>query len=68
VRALEDLLALVARIDDRRRVIYAHAWREGSWDAVFDEVVAMEAELDALRAALGTVWARVYEIAGGRLP
>ena len=56
VRTIEDLLALLASIDDRRRVIRIHAWREGSWDAVYQESTAMRHELAQLKTELSAAW------------
>jgi len=66
VRNVEDLLAVLARIEDRRRVIRLHAWQRSSWDAIYDESVAMRVDLDDLRDYLGQVWQQVYtQVASG---
>jgi hypothetical protein len=56
VRSLETLLALLSCIEDRRRVIRTHAWREGSWQQVFEEATAMEDDLKSFRDMLSERW------------
>jgi uncharacterized protein (UPF0335 family) len=56
VRSLETLLALLSVIEDRRRVIRAHAWREGSWQQVFEEATAMGHDLKLFRDTLSERW------------
>jgi len=56
VRSLETLLALLSIIEDRRRVIRTHAWREGSWQQVFVEATAMEHDLKLFRDTLSERW------------
>ncbi len=56
VRSLETLLALLNGIEDRRRVIRVQAWREGSWQQVFEEVTKMESELRLFRETLSERW------------
>lgn len=60
VRALEDLLAMVARIDDRRKVIRAQSWHQGSFRAIYEEATAMSAELQQLGNELGLLWNDLY--------
>lgn len=60
VRALEDLLALVARIDDRRKVIRLHSWQSSSFGAIYDEATAMHDDLNELRECLGSAWEEIY--------
>lgn len=56
VQSLEELLALVQQVDDHRRVIRRQAWREGSWEQVFQEATAQGKALARLRAALSERW------------
>jgi hypothetical protein len=56
VRSLEDIQALLASVDARRKLIRTHAWREGSWDVVFAEATVMRDELEALRERLTECW------------
>jgi len=63
VHTLEDLLALVNQIDERRRVIRVQSWHEGSWRSVYVEATAMKNELAQLQDLLRDTWADVYQIA-----
>lgn len=65
VRRLEDLVALLASIDARRRLIRTHAWREGSWDVIFAEATAMRGELAVLRERLSACWEELVGEARG---
>lgn len=56
VRDLEDVLALVTYVDDHRRVIRAHAWRQGDFGAIFREATAMDNDIQRLREALSELW------------
>jgi hypothetical protein len=56
VRALEDVLALLAEVDDQRRVIRIQAWHEGSWERVYLEATAMRATLARMREILAARW------------
>jgi len=60
VRSLEDVLALLASVEDRRRVIRAHAWREGDWEAVYAEATAMREELGRLKRVLSERWEELF--------
>lgn len=56
VRCLEDLMALVDQCQDHARVLYKQGWHEGSWDAVYDEAVALRRKLDTLHHELADTW------------
>lgn len=56
VQSLEELLALVGQVEERRRVIRRQAWREGSWQQVFIEATEQGKSLARLRAALSERW------------
>jgi hypothetical protein len=58
VREIEDALAMLNDVEDRRKVIRAQAWRQGSWEAVFEEATAMKRDIDALRETLAAGWER----------
>ena len=60
IRNLETLLALLNSIEDHRAVIEAQAFNEGSWDAAYDEAVAMEQELARLRRHLAARWEELF--------
>lgn len=60
VRQVEDVMAVVARIDERRRVMRVHAWREGSWDVVFQEATDMQADIMRLKELLRGAWDVLY--------
>jgi hypothetical protein len=57
---LEDILAMIARLDDRRRVIRAQAWHQGSFMAIYEEATAMRDELQQLGNELGMLWNDLY--------
>ncbi len=63
VRALEDLQAVLVRIDDRRKVIRLQAYHEGSFDAIYDEAVGLERDLANARGRIGVLWAEAIEAA-----
>jgi hypothetical protein len=65
VRGLENLLALLDGIDERRRVIREQAWHEGSFDAIFEEATAMRDDLARLKAQLSERWETLMEEARG---
>jgi len=65
VRDLEDVLALLAWVDDRRRVIRIQAWREGNWEAVYAEATAMQQDLQELRTLLAARWDKLFARAKG---
>ena len=56
VRSLENLLALLDGVDERRRVIREQAWHEGSFDAIFEEATAMRDDLTQLKRQLSERW------------
>ena len=64
VRGLEDVLALLASVEDRRRVIRVHAWREGDWGQVYVEATAMAGELARLKGLLAARWEELFGEAG----
>jgi coenzyme F420-reducing hydrogenase delta subunit len=63
VRLLENILARLGRARQRSNVIRIHAWREGSFDAIFDEVTAQAKELDCIRDVLSEKWEDLHRIA-----
>lgn len=63
VRTLEDALALLAQIDDRRKVVREQLWREGDLQTAFAEITAMKPELARLKATLSSRWHELFEIA-----
>ena len=56
VRDLEDVQALLERVDERRRVIRVQAWNEGSYDAIYEEATRMKEDLAQLKQALAVRW------------
>lgn len=65
VRSIEDAQALLDRVDERRRVIRIQAWREGSFDAIFEEATQMREDLGRLRETLAGRWAELMDEARG---
>ncbi len=65
VRRLEDVLAALAAVDDRRRVIRVQAWNEGDWGTVFAEATAMKEDLADLKALLACRWQELFDDARG---
>jgi hypothetical protein len=57
VRYLEDLLAILARIEDRRQVIREESWNEADWARVYFEASKMGDDVEALKVALRERWA-----------
>jgi len=60
IRELETLLALLSSLEHHRAVIEVQAFNEGSWDAVYDEALAMEPELARLRRELAARWEELF--------
>lgn len=56
--SVEDALALLSEIDGQRQVIRAQAWRQGSWEAVYQEATEMKPKLEQLRGILVACWER----------
>lgn len=56
VRNVEDVLAMLSRVEDRRKVIRLQAWHQGSFPAIYEEATRMQGELAELRELLGQVW------------
>lgn len=68
LRALEDLLATLSDIDDKRRVIRTQAWYEGNWDTVYQMATEMKEQIDALKLMLSQHWHKLHDsVNGGRL-
>jgi len=64
---VEDMLALVLGIEDRRRCIFRHAWEEVGWDAVFDEARLMQRDVDKLLRVVQSCWCEIQaQIEAGR--
>jgi hypothetical protein len=63
VRHLEDILAILERIDDRRRVIRAHLWRQGDLQAAYVEATQMKEDIRLLKEELSTRWGELYSAA-----
>ena len=61
IRDLEDALALLDRVDERRRVIRRQAWNDGSHDAIYQEATAMTTDLARLKATLSERWHELFE-------
>jgi len=53
---VEDALALLSDVQERQRVITRQAWRQGSFEAIFEEATAMERSLVELRRFLSDEW------------
>ncbi len=62
---VEDALALLVDIDDRRKVIRAQAWNRGSWEQVFVEASGMVGEIERLKRELVVVWKECKEASRG---
>ncbi len=63
VRSLEDIKALLLRIDARRAIIRKQAWHgttRESLNAIFDEATAMRAELAELKSAIDTIYQQLF--------
>jgi hypothetical protein len=62
---LEDALALVSQINERRRVIRALSYHETNWDQVHSEATAMRRDLLKLKGILSERWEELFaEIEG----
>ena len=61
IRSLEDVLGLLALVEDRLKAIRIQAWNEGSWDRVFEDAITAQAELERLQAMLSARWAGLVE-------
>lgn len=61
IRAIEDVLALVANAKDLNAAIRAQAWRGGDWTAVFVMATTQDETLEKLKAILSTRWIKLME-------
>ena len=57
-----DVRALMVELEDRRLVIKEHSFHEGSWDAVFDESVAMGPLIRKLEREWGQWYCKVQAL------
>jgi hypothetical protein len=62
VRGVEDALALLDRVDERRCIIRRQAWGEGSFDAIYQEATAMTDDIADLKDFLSARWADLFAI------
>jgi len=53
---VEDALALLVDIEDRRRVIRVQAWNRGDFGQIFAEATGMKDEVEALKRKLVVLW------------
>jgi len=68
VHSLEDYQALLNECRDHARVLYAQGWHQGSWDAVYDEAVAIKYKLNLLYDELARIWPILHAAATGDEP
>ena len=61
VTEAEHILFLLGDLDERRRVVRAQSWNEGSFDAIFDETSAMRPIIAELRERVGAVYVALLE-------
>lgn len=72
IAQLENIKALVASIRERRRVIQTHTIQYDPYDlsksfnAIYDEAIAMGEELDTLHELLILFWAEIVSATIGR--
>ena len=53
VRGLEDAGAILEAIDERRRVIREHAWRQsGNWEQVYVEATRMRGDYSEIEGII----------------
>jgi len=60
IRELETLLALLSSLEHHRAIIEVQAFNEGSYDAIYDEALAMEQELARLHRELSARWEELF--------
>jgi len=66
VQTLEDAIAVLESIDERRRVIREHAWHQsGNWSQVFVEATRMRKEVELLEKLLRERWKELFAVAIG---
>jgi len=60
---LEDAGAILEAIDERRRVIREHAWRQsGNWEQVYVEATRMRGEIERLKELLSARWEELFGV------
>jgi hypothetical protein len=60
VRTLEDALALLHAIEERRAIIAEQLWNEGDLQAAYVEAAAMETDIERFRTALSQQWEELF--------
>lgn len=65
VRGLEDALALLSNVEDRRRVIRVQAWHQADWGRVFVEATRMKKDVARLKELLSSRWEELFGVAVG---
>jgi hypothetical protein len=63
VRSLEDALALLHTVNERRRIVRLHLWYGGDQEMAYTEITAMKDDLEKLKAFLSDQWAVMIEFA-----
>lgn len=59
IHSLEDAMAVLAELNTCRQVIEAHAFRNGSYDRIFEEAIDMEGGIEALREFFSQEWEKM---------
>jgi len=61
IRSLENALAILKDIEDRRQVVRQQIWHEGDLTVAFAEITAMGADLQRFKDTLSSRWYELME-------
>ena len=61
IRSLENALAILKDIEDRRQVVRQQIWHEGDLTVAFAEITAMGADLQRFKDTLSSRWYELRE-------
>ena len=61
IRNLEDALAILKDIEDRRKIVRQQIWHEGDLTVAFAEITAMGDDLQHFKHTLSSRWHELME-------
>ncbi len=61
IRSLENVLAILNDIEDRRQVVRQQIWHEGDLTTAYSEITAMGKDLERFKHTLSSRWYELME-------
>ena len=61
IRSLENALAILKDVEDRRQIVRQQIWHEGDLTVAFAEITAMGADLQRFKDTLSSRWYELME-------